>query len=433
MHYRLRDVPSLLRTPLGRMEALSGVYCHRAWPLLSRLASLHRRTLARNTRLVAVVGSFGKTTTTRAVMTALGGQHLPDLGFNSFSYVAGAILRIRPGDRHAVIEVGIARSGQMAGYARLLRPDVAVVTSIGRTHDLFLRTLQVTRAEKSQMVRILPPSGLAVLNGDDPNVRWMRGQTPARVRTFGVGEDNDVRASEVALDWPHGTRFTLHANGETRRVRVRLLGRHQVYSILAAVTVALAEGFSLDQVLPRLEALAPTPGRLDLVRLPNGALLLRDEFKAPEETIDVAFDVLAELPAQRRIVVLGDVADTLGSKRPIYRRLGERIGRVATRAIFIGEQFQDCAAGATRAGFPGHALVDAGTNALAAAQALKQDLKLGDVVLIKGRDRQRLDRVALALAGRQARCGIETCTAKSTRCDRCPMLERGWDGLRVVM
>jgi UDP-N-acetylmuramoyl-tripeptide--D-alanyl-D-alanine ligase len=251
------------------------------------------------------------------VAAALGRD--PDaLKENYFSFVAAALLSIRPRDRHAVVEIGIDRIGQMTRYARLARPNIAVVTSVGSEHNRSLPNLAVTRAEKAAMVRALEPSGLAVLNGDDPNVRWMRTQTRAAVRTFGFDEGNDVWASDVAIDWPYGTRFTLHANGEVRRARVQLLARHMVYSVLAAVTVALAEGFSLDSVLPAIEALLPTPGRLEPVPLSNGAFLLRDDFKSTLETIETALAVLAEIPAERRIVVLGDVEEPPGSEGPIY-------------------------------------------------------------------------------------------------------------------
>jgi UDP-N-acetylmuramoyl-tripeptide--D-alanyl-D-alanine ligase len=430
MPYSVRDLPALLRTPIGRAKLRTAAYC-RTWPLLSRVANGYRLGLVRNTRVVAVVGSFGKTTTTRAVTAALGRTPHPRSDYNFSSYLAEAVLRIRPADRHAVIEAGISAAGQMRDYARLLRPDVTVVTSIGSEHNRRLGTLEMTRSEKAEMVRALPRSGLAVLNGDDPNVRWMKGQTRAAVRTFGFHECSDVRAAAVALDGPRGTRFTLHVDGQTRNVRIRLLGQHQVYAILAAVAVALAEGFSLDQVLPSLEALGPTPGRLEVVPLQNGALLLRDDFKSPVETIDAALDVLADIPAERRIVVLGEVSEPPGSQGPIYRRLGERVGQIAARAIFVGGSFQKYAAGARRAGLPRDALVNAGTNVASVVEVVRGDLRPGDVVLIKGRDLQRLERIAFALEGRNVRCQIDACHAL-TGCARCPMLERGWDGLRVV-
>ena len=433
MRYSLGDVPALLRTPVGR--ATIGQACfRRAWPLLSRLAGAYRTGVARHTRVVAVVGSYGKTTTTRAVAAALGSGSGQARSGNSSSYLAAAVLRIRPTDTHAVFEVGIAAPGKMAEYARLLQPDVAVVTSIGSEHNRALGGLERTRAEKARMVRALPRSGLAVLNGDDPNVRWMAGQTAARVRTFGLGEDSDVRASDVELEWPHGTRFTLRAAGRTHAVRTRLLGRAMVYPILAAVAVALEEGFEVDEPLPRLEALAPTPGRLEPVTLANGASLLRDDFKSTVETIDAALDVLAEIPARRRMVVLGEIDSPPGCAWPHYRRVGERVARVASRAVIVGteESFRHYLVGASQASLGGRVLVRAGPSVHSAIELLRREVGPGDVVLIKGRWGQRLERVALALAGRRVNCDITYCSVRGRRCGRCPMLERGWSGLKVL-
>src|SRR3954452_21904774 len=152
------------RSPFERSQSYIRVIM-RCWPALRRLATLYRRTLARRPRVIAVVGSLGKSTTARSVAAALGID--PDRVSiqNEFSFPALSMLRVRPWDRHAVIEVGIAGRGQMVQYPPMLRPDIAVVTSIASEHHLRLRSLEVTRAEKSRMVRSLGPSGLAVLNG----------------------------------------------------------------------------------------------------------------------------------------------------------------------------------------------------------------------------------------------------------------------------
>jgi UDP-N-acetylmuramoyl-tripeptide--D-alanyl-D-alanine ligase len=401
---------------------------------MRRFANLYRRTFARHARVVTVVGSFGKTTTTRALMAILG--VIPRHGYaNALSAVAQAVFSIRLGDRHAVIEVGIEKPGEMAPYAHMVQPNITVVTSIGSEHNTSLGTLEMTREEKAEMVRIVSPSGLVVLNGDDPNVRWMRGQTQAKVITYGFENPNDVWASDVSLeDWPNGTRFTLHAGGETRDFHIRLIGRPMIYPILAAVAVALAEGFTLSQIQPGLEALSPTPGRLEPVLLRNGAMILRDDYKSALETVEAALDVLAEIPAKRRIVVLGQVTEPPGEQGPIYRHLGERIGSIASRAIFICDRRDSaCSAGATAAGMPRSAIVKTGRDLFKAIEALQGDLGPGDAVLIKGRITERLDRIALALMGRTVNCRIDSCRTRIVRCDRCPMLECGWDQSRRVI
>ena len=322
--YRLTDIPHLIRTPLGRIQFWHGIH-YRLWPLLSRLAGLYRRKVISSTRIVAVVGSFGKTTTTRALSIALQREIRRKPFPNCWSYVSAAIFRIHPRDRHSVIEVGISDTGQMVQYASMICPDITVVTSIGSEHHRSLGSLEVTRAEKAEMVKALPVSGFAVLNGDDPNVRWMAESCKAKVITYGFDESNDVRASEVTSEWPEGTQFRLHMNGETRTVSSALVGTYMVYPVLAAIAVACTEGFSLEETLFSLQSLPPTRGRLEPVRLDGGAVLLQDDYKSTLETVHVALDVFSDINSQRRGVVIGEVSEPPGSQGPIYREIGKLV------------------------------------------------------------------------------------------------------------
>ena len=333
---------------------------------------------------------------------------------------------MRPRDRYAVIEAAVEGPGQMAFAARYIRPDIAVVTSIGSEHRRAFGSLEATRNEKAAMVRSLSVGGLAVLNGDDPNVLSMKAMTRARVVTFGLGASNDIYAGDISMDWPLGTRFVLHASGNVRSIRIRLIGQHMVYAALAAVAVALAEGMRLGEICAALEALEPTLGRMEPVRLASGAIILRDDFKSPLETVEAALDTLAEIPAARRIVVLGRVSEAPGNHRTIQRHLGERVAQIASHAIFVEMDRRSYLAGAVRAGLPRNAILADGKNVSKIVEELRAMLREGDVVLIKGRASQKLDRIALALMGRRVGCSIEFCDAE-LRCSDCPMLECGWD------
>jgi UDP-N-acetylmuramoyl-tripeptide--D-alanyl-D-alanine ligase len=412
---------------LGPAELAYGL-AEWAWPLLFALAQAHRRTLLRSTRLVAVVGTYGKTTAARAVSAVLLGA--PRMNY-PWSGAALAVLGTRPGQGHAVVEAAINARGQMARYARMLRPDVVVVTSIGSEHNRMVGPIEATRTEKAEILRRLGPAGTAIVNGDDPHVRWMAKQTRARCLRFGLDPAHDVGATDVRLEWPHGTLFRLHAAGTVREVRTRLVGRHMVYPILAAVAVGLAEGWELDRILPSLESLEPTPARMQPVRLPRGAWILRDDIKGGAETIVAALDTLAEIPARQRIVVLGESHHPPGDAEAAHRAFGEHAARVGDRLVLVTDDYLAAyRAGAERAGLAAEAVHAVGASWEAAVDVVAAHLGVGDVVLVKGTRAQRLGRVALALAGRTVRCDLPACAAR-VRCDHCPMLERGWSGRRV--
>ena len=198
-----------------------------------------------------------------------------------------------------------------------------------------------------------------------------------------------------------------------------------VYPCLAALAVAWSENLTLEGAVAALEALPPRPARLQPVQLPGGSWLIRDDFKSQLETIDAALDVLEQVPG-RRIVVIGSVAEPPGSQGPIYRRLGQRLAGIASRVIVVGDAARRYASGAVAGGLPRAALINAGHDVRAAWEAVQADLRPGDVVLARGRITERLDRVALALQGRDVRCTIESCKLAEIRCESCPKLETGW-------
>jgi len=431
LRYRLRDAHHVLRTPIGRSQVWSGVL-FRAWPLMSRLAGAWRRTALRHTRLVAVVGSYGKTTTTRAIAQVLDRPLSPRIELNDKSFMPLALLKTEPGARNAVIEVGIDHPGQMRRFAAVVRPTACVVTSVGSEHNRSLGSLEITRHEKAEMVRRLPPTGFVAANHDDENTLWMAAQSPARRLTFGFHTDSDFRALEPRLVWPHGTEFTLLHRGQAATVRTRLLGRHMVYPALAALAVAVELGIDLQAAIARLAGLPPTPGRMELIPIDNGVTIIGDYYKSGLETIYSALDFLEQVPAKRRIVVLGDVSEPPGSQGPIYRAVGARIAGVADIALFSALRGQAYASGAAAAGMARAGIIQLPRDVLEVTARLRELLRAGDVVLIKARDTQRFDRIALALAGRRVRCNLDFCRAMPTRCGDCGMLERGWDGLKVI-
>lgn len=421
----LSEVPPLLRSYPGRQK-LRGEANLRLWPIVAPLVRVYRQTVLRDTPVIAVIGSQGKSTTARAIQAALGFDVEAWRDANCGAEIASELVGGKRGEP-IVLEVGIGARGQMEGYARHVLPTCVVVTSIGTEHHGSLGSREEIRAEKARMIEHLPASGTAFLNADDEHVTWMGGRTRAERVTFGFSADADVRATDLRLEWPHGTAFTLHVGGVTRAARTRLVSRGLVRAVLAAIAVGCRLGRPLGEILDRLESLSPTPRRLEPRRLENGAWLLRDEYKSSLETIDSALEVMeTTVITGRKFVVLGEVSEPPGSQGPIYRDLGSRIARFAHAAVFLGGNFQRYAAGARRAGMAADRLVDAGRSWQKAADYLRRDLRDGDVALVKGRDTQRLDRISLSLLGMRVACQVSHCELLD--CRPCPLLSTKLDG-----
>jgi UDP-N-acetylmuramyl pentapeptide synthase len=421
--HRRRRIRELMKTPIGRRRILRGIvlrFLVLLWPIVETL----RRTALYRAKVIAVVGSYGKTTTTRAVMAALGLPAERHVGWNAGVSLLANLLRGGITAAYRVIEVGIRAPGDMVRAASRVRPDIVVVTCVGSEHHLSFGTLERTRQEKAAMLRILPEDGLAVLNGDDPNVLWMGGETTARKVLYGFDAHNDVRATDVVLDSRPGMSLTVHVGNAERRIAVCLIGRHMVYSVLAAVAVAREVGIRLDDALQRIAELPPASERLEPVRMDDGTLLLLDSFKSALETIEVGIDVLKEFPAKRRIAVLGDIEEPPGPQGSLYKDLGRRLAGVADRVVYIGgkKAFASLRGGARDAGRAGDSFVYAGRRPMDAVPQLTSVLGDGTVIWIKGRSNQHLGRIGWALAGRDVRCSVTSCPV-SPGCASCPMLE----------
>ena len=175
-----------------------------AWPLAWPAAWLWRRTWLRGTRLIAVTGSFGKTSTTAATAAVLGVPFDPH-SRNFGSFLALAVLRHHPRDRPLVLEVGISRRGQMRRYARLLRPDAVLLTAVAEDHSQGLGGIAGVAAEKARLAHAVPPGGLLVVNGDDPRCRAIASEARANVVRVGFAADCEWRIDSVRVEFPRGT------------------------------------------------------------------------------------------------------------------------------------------------------------------------------------------------------------------------------------
>ena len=422
---RLQEAACLPFSYVGRRRLVNSLR-FRLWPILFPVAHLLRRTLLRRVRLIVVIGSFGKTTTTRAILAALGGDPEQVRGWNAGGMLAEAVFRIRPTDPLAVIEVGIGSKGQMARYARVLRPDTVVVTSIGREHHRTLGSLNDIRQEKAAMLRSLRPNGVAILNRDDPNVRWMGSQTVARVLTYGFDPAADLSATEYRSNGVDGSHIVVRSPEGTQQLRLQLIGRHMVASALAGLAVACTESTDLAAAATRLADLAPTPHRLCPVRLTSGGTFLMDDYKAVLETIHVAIRSLSVIPARRRLLVLGEVFEPPGSDSEVYGALGRLASSSADAILFVGpaRAFNSLREGVRGMGSQGPTLFDAQESVHRVADALVREcLKREDVILVKGIGYQRLERIPLLLDGVTVRCTRTICRAPITlACRDCPEL-----------
>jgi alanine racemase len=360
-----------------------------------------------NPQVVGVTGSTGKTDTSRAITAVLSTRHRVFSNPPGLSNCFGLPISLEAlTSEHevAVLEMACHAFDEITHLAELTRPHIAVVTGVDHTHLAFLGSLEAIAQEKGRLVETLPPDGLAVLNYDDLRVRAMREHTCARVVTYGLNPDAHIVASHLRTD-PEGLQFVVHFPGVSglgipgypakAEVHTRLLGRHQAHTVLAAIAVGLAYHVPWNDILDAVEELQPGPGRLQV--LPGiGASLLLDGSASSSPTAALqALETLAEYPAQRRIAVLGDMAQLGGYAVEGHQQVG-RAAAFVELLIVKGERATWIAEGAKEAGLPCESIVVTYTTQ-DAVRHLRPQLRVGDVVLIKGDVETQMEQVVEGL------------------------------------
>jgi UDP-N-acetylmuramoyl-tripeptide--D-alanyl-D-alanine ligase len=348
--------------------------------------------------VIGVAGSNGKTTVkemTAAILARAGNTLATRGSLNNHIGVPLTLHRLDATHRFAVIEIGANHPGEVASLVALARPTVGLITNAGAEHLEGFGSIEGAARAEGEMVADLPPDATAVLNADDPFIGMWRGNTRAKVITFGLDKAADFSASDVHTSIGEGfvTRFTMRTPAGTAPIELHLAGRHNVTNALCAAAAALCAGASLEDVRTGLATMRPVPGRLQFKTTPGGAWIVDDSYNANPSSMKAGIEVLANVDA-RRWLVMGDMGE-LGDFAPESH---EEIGRFARNhrvdRLFATGKF---AALAVETFGPG-AQWFSDTEAL--ARAVNADIARGVCVLVKGSRSNRLERVVDSLVGK---------------------------------
>ncbi|MGY1719799.1 UDP-N-acetylmuramoyl-tripeptide--D-alanyl-D-alanine ligase [Blastococcus sp. SYSU DS0552] len=372
---------------------------------LGRLAAgVHVRLTAAGVRTLAITGSSGKTSTKDLlgqVLASAGPTVSPPGSYNNDIGLPLTVLSADVTTRFLVLEMGARGPGHIARLCRVARPEVGIVLNVGSAHLGEFGSADGIAQAKGELVEALAPEGTAVLNADDARVLGMAGRTRARVLTTGRAAQAAVRAVDVGLDENARARFTLVAGGERHPVALRVVGEHQVANALSAAGAALAVGLAPAAVAAALSAAeSRSRWRMEVDRRADGVTVVNDAYNANPESMRAALAALTGLPGERRIAVLGGMAE-LG---PDTAAEHERLGRDAAAAgvdlvVAVGADAVGIAEGAAaagrRAGEESVHVPDRG----AALAWLTEVLRPGDVVLVKASRSYGLELLAADLLG----------------------------------
>lgn len=378
--------------------------------------------------VVGITGSVGKTSTKEAIysviwhkfsvrrnvrnynneigipLTILGRSRA--YGKNIFGWafvVLGAIFRIVLKGNYPdilVLEMGLDRPGDIRYLTGFIKPKIGVVTAIGEipVHVEFFAGPGAVAREKRVLVEALPENGFAVLNFDDDVVLDMQEKTRAKVITFGFGRGADLRVSNYELRSdeggnPEGISFKVDYEGNNIPVRLNdVFGKQQVYSALAALGVGISLGMNLVEISQALLKYESPPGRMRLLKGIKGSWIIDDTYNAAPLSTMAALEALKELPAKRKIAVLGDMLEIGKYTVEAHQRVGEEAGRVADvvftvglRAKFISDE--------VRARMFGVKNIYHFNESQEAGLPLQKIIEPGDLILVKGSRAMKMEKI----------------------------------------
>jgi UDP-N-acetylmuramoyl-tripeptide--D-alanyl-D-alanine ligase len=339
--------------------------------------------------VIGITGSMGKTTTKEAMAHLLAIKyrvHRTKGNFNNHFGLPLGLLTLEPEYDLAVVEMGMSHAGEIAALARIALPNQAVVTNVAPVHlESFDSIAGIARA-KYELIEALPHGGTAVLNADDEYVSQFGRDFKGKVMLFGLkaaaGVVADVRAENIEVLGTEGTRFDLVSRmvSEVRQpVRSPLLGKHNVYNVLAAAAIAMEHGITPSEIAAALPSLQAADKRGQVVQVGN-ITVLYDCYNSSPKALMAAVDALAEMPARRHMVVAGEMLELGLTSEEMHRECGRYIaGRKLDFLLGVRGLAKPMVEAAREAGMKAEFVATPEE----AGEWLARETRDGDVVLLK--------------------------------------------------
>jgi UDP-N-acetylmuramoyl-tripeptide--D-alanyl-D-alanine ligase len=357
-----------------------------------------------NGPVIGVTGSSGKTMTkelTAQLLGAGGARVIKTMGnYNNAFGLPLSLLQLAVGGGtpadvdYVVLEMGMSAPGEIASLCSIAEPNVGIITNVSGVHLEFFPNVEAIAEAKAEMVDHVRDDGLVVLNLDDPLVARMRFRRLVAVRTYGTESTADVMATDIQLKGLMGSAFTLRTPRGAVDVHSPLMGRHNIYNALAAAAAADFYEIPLERIADGLGQAAPYKMRGELIPFPQGFTVINDAYNSnPRALKEMVATLCATNSVGRRIVVAGEMLE-LGPQGPeMHRECGREMARHGVNVIIgVRGLAQEIVQGARE-----EAMDVASTifceSPEAAARVLFENLKSGDLVLVKGSRGVKTERV----------------------------------------
>jgi UDP-N-acetylmuramoyl-tripeptide--D-alanyl-D-alanine ligase len=367
---------------------------------LQDLARVERRQF--HGTVVGITGSNGKTTVkemTAAVLQTRFATFKSPGNLNNHIGLPLALLQLAPTHEVAVCEMGMNHLGEIRLLCNIAQPHLGVVTNIALAHVGYVGSLDHIQQAKGELIAALDPSGVAIVNADDPRTLALGRQAACRVLTFGTADAATVRGRVCADHGWQGVQCELQIDGASWDVHLPLPGMHHLMNALAAAAVGVALQVPAADIVVGLQTYRGIYGRLAVRHGQGRVTLIDDTYNANPHSMRVALDLLARVPVSgRRLAVLGDMLE-LGEAAPtLHREVGTLVQHSGIHhLIVLGELARYIAQGAQEAGLaPAH--IHYATSQEEVLALLQRLQRPQDVILLKGSRGMAMEHLVQALA-----------------------------------
>ncbi len=356
---------------------------------LQRLGAAARRLWAKP--LIGVTGSAGKTTTKEIIAHVLSTRHrvLKSQGnLNNQFGMPLQLLKLEHGHELAVIEMGMSHAGEIRALAALAEPNCGVVTMVAPVHLEFFGSVAGIARAKYELIESLPAGGIAVLNADDQYVSQFGRDFHGRVVMFGLHKPADVTAKNIETHGTAGSVFDVVVDDKVVRAALPLLGEHSIYNAVAGIAVGLQYGIPLEEAVQSLALLSAGDKRGEVLHY-AGATVINDCYNSNPKALENMVRSLAQIQAQRHIVVAGEMLELGPAAETLHRDCGRYMGHYGIgKLLGVRGLAKAMVEGAREAGVDAE-FVDTPEEA---GEWLKREVESGDAVLIKASRGVRLER-----------------------------------------
>jgi UDP-N-acetylmuramoyl-tripeptide--D-alanyl-D-alanine ligase len=349
-------------------------------------------------RVTAITGSAGKTTTKEmtAGILEIGASTLKNEGnFNNLVGLPLTLLMLKKDHRKTVLEMGMNRPGEIARLTEIADPDIGVITNVGRAHLEGVGDIRGVARAKVELLEKISADSQVLLNGDDDLLMEVAKPFPKIVSTYGFGAGNHIKAENISNLGHEGSSFELQHEGGSFILRVKVPGMLNVRNALAASAIALHMETPVDHIVQGLKSFKGIKGRFMQTKLPSGALLVDDTYNSNPTSLKAALNALKDLKTggERVLVGLGEMMELGHETVPAHFEAGGMVAEIgADFFTAMGEHAKEMIKGALEKGLPSKRALLVETHE-EMAQALRDMMAEGDLILLKGSRKAGLEKV----------------------------------------